>query len=161
MNLDVNAIHIFTDGACSGNPGPGGWGCVMVSGSYKKAFAGSDPNTTNNRMELQAVLEGLRRLKDQKKGKKIIIYSDSAYLINGFTQGWVSKWVKNDWYKDAKKTQPVLNQVLWEELWMYANQFPLEWVKVKGHSDHLLNNLCDKMAVHMIGYQREVDSALE
>ena len=143
-------IVIYTDGACSGNPGPGGWGAVLLYGSHRKELSGFVPDTTNNKMELLAAVEALRAL---KVPCQVELYSDSAYLINAWKQGWLANWQKNGW-KNAKK-QPVENQELWQELLRLARIHQVSWIKVKGHSDNKENNRCDEMARRQIARHKE------
>ena len=138
----MKKVILYTDGACSGNPGVGGWAYVLEYNKHQKLCSGGEKETTNNRMELTAVINGLKALKEACSVK---IYSDSAYVVNAFTKGWIVSWQVNNW-KTAQK-QDVLNRDLWEELLKLANFHTLEFIKVKGHADNELNNLCDKMAV--------------
>ena len=135
-------ISIYTDGACSGNPGPGGWGVVLLSGDQQKSLQGGEPQTTNNRMEMMAAIKGLEAL---NRPCDIKLYSDSAYLVNAFNQGWLKNWQRNGW-KTSKK-EPVVNQDLWLRLLELAATHQITWIKVKGHSDNEHNNHCDKLAV--------------
>lgn len=137
-----NAVHIYTDGACSGNPGPGGWGAVLMLGKHMKEISGSIADTTNNRMELIAAIEALSAL---KKPCSVALYSDSAYLVSAFNRNWLETWQKNDWRKADKK--PVENRDLWEKLAELANTHAITFVKVKGHADNEYNNRCDQLAV--------------
>ncbi|HBI03359.1 MAG TPA: ribonuclease HI [Paenibacillaceae bacterium] len=137
----MKEVIIYTDGACSGNPGPGGWGTVLFYGDHKKEMSGFVPETTNNRMEMQAAIEALKVLKEPCKVK---LHSDSAYLVNCFKQGWHKNWVKNGW-KNSKK-QPVENQDLWKEILSLMEIHEVEFIKVKGHSDNEWNNRCDELA---------------
>jgi ribonuclease HI len=137
----VKEIMIYTDGACSGNPGPGGWGAVMFYGEHRKEFSGGEKLTTNNRMELTAPIEALKQLKEPCKVK---VYSDSAYLVNCFQQGWLKNWQKNGWMNSKK--QPVENQDLWKQLVQVMEMHQVAYVKVKGHSDNEWNNRCDEIA---------------
>lgn len=134
-------VIIYTDGACSGNPGPGGWGAILIYGRHEKELSGFAPETTNQRMELLAAIKGLKGL---TKPCKVKLHSDSAYLINAFTQGWIENWQKNGWL-NAKK-QPVSNDDLWRQLIALNELHDIEWIKVKGHSDNKLNNRCDALA---------------
>lgn len=134
-------VVIYTDGACSGNPGPGGWGAVLFYGDHRKEISGGEKLTTNNRMEVAAVIEALGRLKEPCSVK---VYSDSAYLVNCFQQGWIKNWQKNGW-KNSKK-QPVENQDLWKRLLQLMETHKVEYIKVKGHSDNEWNNRCDELA---------------
>jgi len=137
----MHQVTIYTDGACSGNPGPGGWGCVLSSGERRKELNGGEKLTTNQRMELTAAVEALRAL---KQPCQVVLYSDSAYLINGFNQKWLVNWQKNGWL-NAKK-QPVENQDLWKELLRLSSIHQVEWHKVKGHAGNPLNERCDELA---------------
>jgi len=137
----MKQVEIYTDGACSGNPGPGGWGVVILYSNNVKELSGFDQKSTNQRMELVAAIEGLSALKE---ACSVHLYSDSAYLVNGFNQRWIQGWLKNGWV-NAKK-QPVSNQELWERLWELSGIHKVEWVKVKGHSDNKWNNRCDLLA---------------
>lgn len=134
-------VMVYTDGACSGNPGPGGWGAVLFFESHQKEISGGEKHTTNNRMEIQAVIEGLKLLKEPCQVK---VYSDSAYVVNCFQKGWINGWLRNGW-KNSKK-EPVENQDQWKELWELMNKHKVEYVKVKGHSDNEWNNRCDELA---------------
>lgn len=134
-------VSIYTDGACSGNPGPGGWGAVLFHGERRKEISGAESNTTNNRMELQAAIQALSIL---KQPCTIKLYSDSAYLVNCFKQNWYIGWQRNGWKNS--KGQPVENQDLWKELLRLMNLHQVEYVKVKGHSDNEWNNRCDELA---------------
>ena len=138
-------VIIYTDGACSGNPGPGGWGAILMYKGAKKEISGGMKNTTNNIMEITAVLEALKLLKQECKVK---IYSDSAYVVNAFNQGWIYNWRKNNW-KTASK-DPVKNRELWEELYELTTKHEVEFIKVKGHSDNEYNNRCDFLATSAI-----------
>lgn len=138
-------VEIYTDGACSGNPGPGGWAAILKYEGKEKEISGRENQTTNNRMELSAALQGLKALKFRCKVK---LYSDSAYLVNAFNNGWLRKWQLNGW-KTARK-EPVENQDLWQELLSQSALHEIEWIKVKGHADNVYNNRCDKLAVEAI-----------
>lgn len=135
------SVTIYTDGACSGNPGPGGWGAVLIYGENKKEISGGNKNTTNNIMEITAVIEALKCLKNECKAT---VYSDSAYVVNCFNQGWIYNWKKNNWKTSTKG--PVKNKELWEELYILVKKYNVEFIKVKGHSDNELNNRCDELA---------------
>lgn len=137
----MKEVTIYTDGACSRNPGPGGWGAILQFGPHAREISGFEPNTTNNRMELTAAVKALETLKEPCC---VMLHSDSAYLINTFRQGWLTKWQLNGW-KTANKG-PVENQDLWRMLLSLTAKHQVEWVKVKGHSDNELNNRCDKLA---------------
>ena len=138
-------VIIYTDGACSGNPGPGGWGTILMYKDIKKELSGSNPNTTNNIMEITAVIEGLKLLKEPCD---VEIYSDSAYVVNCFNNGWIYNWIKNNW-KTASK-EPVKNKELWQELYELVQKHNVKFIKVKGHSDNEFNNRCDELARNAI-----------
>lgn len=139
------AVEIYTDGACSGNPGVGAYAAVLLAGGHKKEVFGATGNTTNNRMELTAVIEGLREL---KRPCAVKLYSDSAYVVNAFNNGWISNWLRGGWKNAAGS--PVSNKDLWQELLAVAEQHQIEWIKVKGHSDNVYNNRCDELAVQAV-----------
>ena len=141
----MEEVTIYTDGACSGNPGPGGWGTILMYNENKKEISGGKDNTTNNVMELTAVIEGLKLLKFPCKVK---LYSDSAYVVNAFNQKWIYGWLKNGW-KNASK-EPVKNKELWQELYELTKIHEVEFIKVKGHSDNEYNNRCDELARNAI-----------
>ena len=141
----MDKVEIYTDGACSGNPGKGGWGAILIYGDVKKEISGAEKETTNNRMELTAPIEALKLL---KRPCEVRLYSDSAYLVNAFKQGWIYNWQMNGWKTSDKKD--VKNRELWEEIYKFTQIHKIEWIKVKGHSDNEYNNLCDKMAVNAI-----------
>ena len=135
-------IKIYTDGACSGNPGAGGWAAVLICGELIKEISGYDNNTTNNKMELTAVIKALKCIKQDKC--RIEIFSDSAYVVNAFSQGWIEKWQANSWRTNGKKE--VQNKHLWIELVELIRSHTVIFNKVKGHSDDYYNNICDKLA---------------
>ena len=137
----MKQVTLYTDGTCSGNPGPGGWGAILMYGAKKKEISGGEVSTTNNRMELTAVIEGLKQL---KYPCAVEVYSDSAYTVNAFQEGWVSSWEKGGWRKADKK--PVLNADLWQELLALVRTHQVTFHKVKGHADNPLNNRCDELA---------------
>lgn len=138
----MKKVFIYTDGACSGNPGPGGWGAVLVYGDKEKQLSGSDKNTTNNRMELSAVIYALKALKEPCE---VTLTTDSKYVCDAINQNWVYSWQKNDWRKADKK--PALNVDLWEQLLKLLEKHNVEFVWVKGHAGHKYNEICDKLAV--------------
>lgn len=140
----MKEVSIYTDGACSGNPGPGGWGAILIYQGTEKEISGSEPNTTNQRMELRAAIEALSSLKVPCKVK---LYSDSAYLINAFNQNWIRNWQRNGWLNSQKK--PVENQDLWHNLVQLNQIHQIEWLKVPGHRDNVYNNRCDVLARRM------------
>ena len=132
---------MYTDGSCIGNPGPGGWGVVLIYKDVVKEFSGFVDNTTNNRMEITAVIEGLKKVKEPCE---ITIYTDSAYTMNTFDKGWLNDWILKGWKTANKK--PVVNQDLWQELVTRMQPHKITWVKVKGHADNKYNNRCDEIA---------------
>jgi len=140
-DLVMPKVIIYTDGACSGNPGPGGWGAVLMYNDNKKEISGYNPNTTNNIMEITAVIEALKLLKFECE---VEIYSDSAYVVNAYKQKWIDNWKKNNW-KTAGK-DPVKNKELWQELDSLVNMHKVNFIKVKGHADNEWNNRCDELA---------------
>ena len=136
----MKEIILYTDGACSGNPGKGGWGAMLFYNGIKKEISGGEENTTNNRMELTAVIKGLEALKEPCK---VDIYSDSAYVVNAFLQNWVGSWQNNGWKSSKGK---VLNIDLWQRLLQLVSIHSVSWHKVKGHADNEYNNRCDSLA---------------
>ena len=140
MTNEVVDIDIFTDGACRGNPGPGGWGVILRSGSHEKELFGGEQSTTNNRMELRAAIEGLAAL---KRPSRVTITTDSQYVRQGITQ-WIEGWKRNQWRTSAKK--PVKNQDLWQLLDQLTSRHEVTWEWVKGHSGHPDNELADVLA---------------
>lgn len=136
----MEQIEIFTDGACSGNPGPGGWGAILRAGKAEKELWGGEPSTTNNRMEMLAVIRALQALKRPVAAK---VYTDSQYVQKGMTE-WLQGWKQRGW-KTAGK-EPVKNEDLWRELDTLSSQHSLEWVWVKGHAGHAENERCDVLA---------------
>lgn len=144
----MKEIEIYTDGACSYNPGPGGWGAILIYNGVEKKISGGEQNTTNNRMELLAVINALLCVKEKCKIK---VYSDSAYVVNAYLQKWVENWKANGWKKQNKQ---VKNVELWKQLDALVQSHEVEFIKVKGHSDNVYNNECDKMA------RAEVDKIL-
>ncbi len=141
----MKKVLIYTDGACSGNPGPGGWGAILMYGENQKEISGAQKDTTNNIMEITAVLEALKLLKEECE---VEVYSDSAYVVNAFNQGWIENWQKNNWRTASK--DPVKNQELWEELYDLTLKHKVKFIKVKGHSDNEWNNRCDFLATSAI-----------
>ena len=138
-------VILYTDGACSGNPGPGGWGAILMYGEHRLELSGGEVDTTNNRMELMAVIEGLRALKIPCH---VDIYSDSAYMVNAFNQNWIDAWQKND-YKGSDKKE-IKNKDLWQTLINLTNTHKVTFIKVKGHADNEYNNRCDYLATSAI-----------
>nr|WP_207644621.1 ribonuclease HI [Christensenella intestinihominis] len=141
----MKEVIIYCDGACSGNPGPGGWACVLEYKGNRKELSGFAEDTTNNRMELTAALRGLLALKERCSVK---VHTDSAYIHNAFDKGWIIAWQNNGWKTASKK--PVENQDLWKQLVNASKNHVVKWYKVKGHADDELNNLCDKLAREQI-----------
>ena len=137
----MDKVIIYTDGACSGNPGPGGWAAILMYKDKSKEITGSNIDTTNNIMEMTAVIEGLKAL---KRPCDVQIYSDSSYVINAFKNNWLENWQNNGWRTSNK--QPVKNKELWEELCSLIKVHNAEFIKVKGHSDNEFNNRCDELA---------------
>ena len=138
----LSQVTIYTDGACSGNPGPGGWGAILSSGGRSREISGGEAHTTNNRMELMAVIKSLELL---TRPCDVELYSDSAYVVNAFTQGWIEKWQRTGWTNSAKKE--VANKDLWIALIELCKIHKVTFKKVKGHADNEFNNRCDELAV--------------
>jgi ribonuclease HI len=138
-------VTIYTDGACSGNPGPGGYGALLIFGTITKEISGSEPHTTNNRMELLAIVEALKILEERTE---VTLYSDSAYAVNCINQKWYQKWRANGWL--TSKKQPVENKDLWEKILQLLTKHNVTFMKVKGHSDNIYNNRCDQLARNAI-----------
>jgi ribonuclease HI len=139
---DFAPVIVYTDGACSGNPGPGGWAALLVHGANERVLTGAEGHTTNNRMEMTAVLEALRAL---KRPSAVRVHTDSAYVQRAFAQGWLANWQRNGWKTASKK--PVENQDLWQELLRASEPHQVEWVKVKGHAGNPDNERVDGLAV--------------
>ncbi len=137
----MKKVILYTDGACSGNPGVGGWGAVLMFKGAEKRISGAEESTTNNRMEMTAVIEGLKCLKEPCE---VEVYSDSAYTVNAFQNGWIYGWEQNGFKKADNK--PVLNEDLWRVLLELTRVHKVKFIKVKGHADNEYNNLCDKLA---------------
>lgn len=158
-------VTIYTDGACRGNPGPGGYGCILRyqgpdGKTYEKELSAGYESTTNNRMEVLAAAAALEAL---KKPCQVLLYSDSQYLVNAFRLGWLQKWKNNDWFRDAKRKERAKNVDLWKRLdqAMQPHQVTFHWVK--GHADNPYNNRCDEMAVAaaLDKAKRQVDEGFE
>ena len=141
----MDEVTIYTDGACSGNPGPGGWGSILMMGDNKKEISGGKKDTTNNVMELTAVIEALKLL---KRPCKVDLYSDSAYVVNAFLQNWIWGWIKNGWQNSNK--EEVKNKELWQELLSLTKVHDVTFHKVKGHANNEYNNRCDELARNAI-----------
>ena len=138
----MKTVTLYTDGACSGNPGPGGWGAILEYNGHQKELSGGEESTTNNRMELTAVIRGLQALKEPCI---VELYSDSRYVIDALQKGWAWGWKKKNWVKSDKK--PALNPDLWETLLALTQRHEMHYHWVKGHAENPMNNRCDEMAV--------------
>ena len=138
----MKTVEIYTDGACSGNPGDGGYCAILIYNGVEKIVSGFESDTTNNRMELMAAIKGLEALKEQCN---VNLYSDSQYLVDAFNLGWISQWQQNNWKNSNKKL--VKNIDLWQKLVNLFNYHKITFIKVKGHEDNEYNNRCDKIAV--------------
>jgi ribonuclease HI len=138
----MKTVTIYTDGACSGNPGPGGWGAVLIYGAHRKELSGGAPSTTNNRMEMTAVIQALSLLKEPCA---VELWSDSKYVMDGLSKGWAKSWRARDWKKADGK--PALNPELWKQLLALAEIHTLRYHWVKGHAENAENNRCDQLAV--------------
>ena len=136
----MKEVQIYTDGACRGNPGRGGWGAILVWGAYEKELSGGEPLTTNNRMELTAAISGLEALREPCK---VTLYSDSKYLVDAFNEGWVYSWKKAGWKRGRDELK---NPDLWEKLYALTEKHELTFVWVKGHDGHDYNERCDTLA---------------
>lgn len=137
----MEKVIIYTDGACSGNPGPGGWACVLIYNGIEKSLSGGLKQTTNNEMEMTAVYEALNALKFPCE---VELYSDSAYVVNTFLQGWIFNWIKKDWH--TASGEPVKNKELWQKILKLTKTHKVNFNKVKGHADNKYNNICDELA---------------
>lgn len=137
----MKKVDIYTDGACSGNPGVGGWGVVLIYNGIEKEVSGYNKDTTNNRMEIFAVIQGLMQL---NQPCDVTVYSDSAYVCNAFNEGWIVEWQANNWKNKSK--DKVKNDDLWKLLLIQMERHKVKFVKVKGHADNVYNNRCDKLA---------------
>ena len=140
--LNKKKVAVYTDGACSGNPGPGGWGAILSYKGKEKEISGGEKQTTNNRMELTAVISALECLKEPCE---VDLYSDSKYVIDALEKGWAVSWRKKGWIKSDKK--PALNPDLWERLLLLVSQHEMHYHWVKGHAENAYNNRCDALAV--------------
>ena len=142
--LNEEPLVVYTDGGCHGNPGPGGWGCVIIDGKKEYPVSGGEKDTTNNRMELSAAINALKAIhsKDEWKNRQVKVYSDSQYVKNGITS-WIKNWKKNGWKTAARK--PVLNRELWIELDELYNSLNVQWSWVKGHAGIKYNEMCDEL----------------
>jgi len=154
--LTVNKVTIYTDGACSGNPGPGGWGAILISGHHRKEISGGDVKTTNNRMELKAAIEALEALREPSQ---VDLYTDSTYLKKGMSE-WISSWKKNGWRRrSGKRFLPVKNEDLWRELDRLVNRHRMTFHWVEGHAGHPENERCDELARQAIPSRRSKKNA--
>lgn len=138
----MKLVEIYTDGACSGNPGKGGYCAILTFNGVEKVISGFEANTTNNRMELTGAIKGLQALKESCT---VNLYSDSQYLVDAFNKSWINSWIKNNW--KTSSNQPVKNSELWEQLVDLTKKHQVTFIKVKGHADNEYNNRCDKIAV--------------
>jgi ribonuclease HI len=139
----MKQVKLYTDGACSGNPGKGGWGAILIYGEYKKELCGGEKETTNNKMELTAAIQGLMALTEPCQ---VTLYSDSKYLIDGMTKGWAKSWKDKGWRKSDGK--PALNVDLWEKMLKLDQKHKIEYIWVKGHAGNEFNERCDTLAVN-------------
>ena len=137
---DMKEVQLYTDGACRGNPGRGGWGAILVYGKYEKELSGGERETTNNRMELMAAISGLEALKEECR---VTLYSDSKYLVDAFLEGWVESWRNHGWRRGK---EPLKNPDLWERLYALTEKHEVEFIWVKGHDGHAYNERCDALA---------------
>lgn len=142
MGKELKEIEMYSDGACSGNPGPGGYGVILRYKGNEKELSGGEEDTTNNRMELMGVITGLETLKEPCH---VTIYTDSQYVVNGITKGWAASWKANGWKKKDKK--PALNSDLWDRLLNQVERHQVDFVWIKGHAGHPENERCDRLAV--------------
>lgn len=146
---EIKEVEIYTDGACSGNPGPGGYGTILKYGPHEREISGFCANTTNNRMELLAAIKGLENLKEPCR---VTLYSDSKYLVDAMTKGWVQNWQSRGWMRSGK--EPAKNVDLWERILDLTRKHEVNWVWVKGHAQNPYNNRCDRLAVEAIKKNR-------
>lgn len=137
----MKKVEIYTDGACSGNPGPGGYGAVLIFGTHRKEISGGEPQTTNNRMEIMGVIKGLKMLKEPCE---VSLYSDSRYVVDAIEKGWATRWQKNGWMRNKK--EPALNSDLWIELLELLRKHKVTFHWIKGHAGHSENERCDELA---------------
>lgn len=138
----MKSVEIFTDGACQGNPGPGGWGAILRYQGVEREISGGEAETTNNRMELSAAIQALKLLKEPCE---VSLFSDSQYVCNAITKGWAKKWRQNGWMRNSR--EPALNPDLWEELLNLLEKHKVSVIWVKGHAGHPENERCDRLAV--------------
>ncbi|MCM1298919.1 MAG: ribonuclease HI [Firmicutes bacterium] len=148
---EKQTVYIFSDGACSGNPGPGGYGVILRCEGKEKELSGGEPDTTNNRMELSGVIAGLEAL---KYPCRVFLQTDSKYVVDGIEKGWAKKWEQNNWIKSDKK--PALNKDLWERLLRLLEIHDVKFLWIKGHAGHAENERCDRLAVMERDRQRKL-----
>jgi len=148
---NLKTVELYTDGACSNNPGPGGWAAVLIYNDIKKEICGYYKDTTNNRMEIFSVIEGLREL---KQSCNVLIYTDSQYVADAFNKGWIDLWQQNGWKNNDNKE--VKNIDLFKALLIELKKHQYKFIKVKGHADNEFNNLCDKLATEQIKKAQEI-----
>ena len=141
----MKEVILYTDGACSGNPGPGGYGAILKYGNYEKELSGAYANTTNNRMELISIIKGLESLTEPCR---VTVYSDSKYVIDAITKGWVTKWRHNGWMRNSR--EEAKNVDLWENILQLTATHQIAWQWVKGHANNEYNNRCDRLAVNAV-----------
>lgn len=154
-NQTGDTVVLYTDGACSGNPGPGGWAAILRYRGQEKILTGAEAQTTNNRMELMAVLQGLKAL---KRPVEVHIYSDSAYVVNAFEQGWIERWQQNGW-RTSRGTD-VENRDLWEAILQEWKRHKVRFIKVQGHADDALNHRVDALAVQAMKHFQSSQSSI-
>jgi len=142
MSASLKTVLVYTDGACSGNPGPGGWAAILSYNDRERELSGGERQTTNNRMELQAAIAALRKLREPCA---VRLHTDSKYMVQAFNERWIAGWQRRGWMTSAKK--PVANQDLWEQLIELAAVHTVEWIWVRGHANVVLNERCDRLAV--------------
>ncbi len=145
----MKEVTLYTDGACSGNPGPGGWGAVLLYKQHRRELSGYEPHTTNNRMELTAAIQGLAALTEPCR---VRLYTDSAYLAHAFEKKWIDNWVEKGWMRN--KSTPVPNRDLWEQMLELTRMHQVRFILVKGHGDNVENNRCDALATGEIKKRR-------
>ncbi len=144
----MKEVTIYTDGACSGNPGPGGWGAILIYGEHKKELSGGERQTTNNRMELLGVITALEALKEPCR---VTLYTDSQYIVNAVNEGWLSSWKQKNW---KRKGGDVKNPDLWQRVYELISVHEVKFIWVKGHAENKFNNRCDELAVE---YRKRYD----
>lgn len=145
--VKIKEVTIYTDGACSGNPGPGGYGTILIYGPHQKELSGAYDNTTNNRMELMAVIKGLEALKEPCQ---VTVYSDSRYIVDAMNKGWVTRWQARGWMRNKKERAKNID--LWQRILDLTEKHSIKWMWVKGHASNKYNNRCDQLAVEAISH---------